>query len=355
MTTRVVTGTLMGDPGPGRTPWSDGPGEIRPVVRGVVQGVVRPSAYIAPEDDEEPLVEAEPEVEAEAPPPEPTEPITTLRPVEAVDLDGAELSPAPTGEPIFERADPRTLLVDAAYQRDLSAKSLALIRKIATEWDWRRFKPPVVAFADGGLQIIDGQHTAIGAACRPDIEMIPVMIVEAPELESRALAFIGHNRDRLNVTPIQLHHAAVAASDPMALTIEAVCLASGAHVVRGVHGSYPWKVGDTVAIVVLQNLIERQGEEMTRLILSTLVEAGRAPVSAHDLKAVELLFTDADYVDQLPPLTEGGAAEVARAIAAGGEATVKEARLFAAAQCVPFWRALAVIWFKKCKKRRRAV
>ncbi len=59
---------------------------------------------------------------------------------------------------------PSTLLVDERYQRGLSERSIKLIRKIVSEWDWRAFKPPVVVDVGAGLEVIDGQHTAIGAA-----------------------------------------------------------------------------------------------------------------------------------------------------------------------------------------------
>src|SRR4051812_39902397 len=80
----------------------------------------------------------------------------------------------------FEDVDPTRLYVDDQYQRALSRKSHALIRKIVANWDWGRFKPPVVAEEEYGFDVIDGQHTAIAAASHPGITKIPVMIIEAP-------------------------------------------------------------------------------------------------------------------------------------------------------------------------------
>lgn len=276
-----------------------------------------------------------------------------LRPVAAVCIKGLTPHAPPTGEPIFEHVSPSELLVDQAYQRDLSPKSIALIRKIVEEWDWRRFKPPVVAFADGGLQVIDGQHTAIAAASHPGIDKIPVMVVEAPELQARALAFIGHNRDRLQVTAMQLHHAAVAAGDELSVTIEQVCGRAGVTLVRSAYGGRPWKVGETQAINAVRTLVDKRGAQKSRQILELLVAAGLGPISAHDVKAAEMLFTVADYAEQLEPIAEGGAADLAAAIKALGDGADKEARVFAAAQCVPYWRALGVTWFKKARKRRK--
>lgn len=277
----------------------------------------------------------------------------SLRPVAPICIQGIEPHTPPTGEPIFERVNPCDLLVDEAYQRDLSPKSIALIKKIVAEWDWRRFKPPVVAFADQGLQIIDGQHTAIAAACHPAINQIPVMVVEAAELAARANAFIGHNRDRLQVSAMQLHHAAVAAGDDLAVTIEQVCGRAGVTLVRSAYGSRQWKVGETQAINAVRALVDKHSAQKARQILEALVWAGLAPIAAHDVKAAEMLFSVADYTEQLEPIGDGGATDLATAIKALGDAADKEARVFAAAQCVPYWRALGVTWFKKCRKRRK--
>lgn len=277
-----------------------------------------------------------------------------LRPVAAICTKGLIPCPPASGEPIFERVNPRDLLVEEAYQRDLSDRSLKLIQKIVEHWDWTRFKPPVVAFADDGLRIIDGQHTAIAAASHPAIDQIPVMVVEAPELATRALAFIGHNRDRLTVTPMQLHHAAVAAGEREAVAIEAVCGLAGVRLLRKVGGGHKWQVGETQAINALRALVQRCGRDKAAKVLSALVAAELAPIAAHDLRAAEMLFSVADYADQLDTLDAGGGQELAAAIRALGDAADKEARIFAAAQCVPYWRALGVTWFKKCRKRRRA-
>lgn len=277
---------------------------------------------------------------------------TTLRPVSALPRDEESPPPAviPTGPPIFEDVDPASLLIEERYQRDLSDKSIALIERIVANWDWRRFKPPVVAFADGGLQIIDGQHTAIAAATHPDVHLIPVMVVEAPELTDRALAFIGQNTNRLQVSAMQLHHAAVAAGDEDALTIQQVCERSEVNLVRSPYGGYPYKAGDTIAIGAIRGLISRTSPLKARQILQALVAAGCAPISAHEIKAAEMLFTEPDYAGQLEGLPVGGA-DLAAAIRKLGDKASREAKLFAAAQCVPFWKALGIQWFKACKKK----
>lgn len=333
---------LMGDPPPGRTQWSP-PAAIQAPTH-IRTGYSRPVAEAG-----NPVTEQTQEVEAQGYPYD----TDTLRPIQAIEIDTTLISPVPTGEPIFERVDPKTLLVDEAYQRDLSPKSMDLITRIAARWDWRRFKPPVVAFADGGLQVIDGQHTAIGAATR-GIPAIPVMIVEAAALEDRAKAFIGHNRDRLQVSTMQIHHAAVAAGDVEAAAIEGVCAEAGVALVRSPYGSYKYKVGETIAVTAIGDLIRDHGVKRARELLKVLVAADLAPIKRDHIKAVDHLFSDIDYSSNLDPLPEGGE-DVAQAIMNLGDQGIKDARVFAASHQVPLWKGIAAVWFKKSRKRRKAV
>lgn len=80
---------------------------------------------------------------------------------------------------------------------------MKLIRKIASEWSWAAFKPPVVVEVDGRLEVIDGQHTVIGAVTHGDIDNLPVLVAKAETHETRASAFVRHNRNRIHVTANQ--------------------------------------------------------------------------------------------------------------------------------------------------------
>src|ERR1700733_5696381 len=100
-----------------------------------------------------------------------------LRPIKPIPLVGLTLNAIKSKPPVFEWADPRMLQVEASYQRNLSEKSITLIRRIAAGFDWAHLKPPVCARdADKKLFCIDGQHSAIAAVSR-GVEKIPVMIV----------------------------------------------------------------------------------------------------------------------------------------------------------------------------------
>ncbi|MBS7696247.1 MULTISPECIES: DUF6551 family protein [unclassified Chelatococcus] len=272
--------------------------------------------------------------------------MTMRRPIHAMAIDGIVPATPPTPPPECTWLSPSDLLVDGAYQRTLSERSITLIRRIVATWDWRRFKPPVAAWTEEGLEVIDGQHTAIAAMSHPAIEKIPVMVVEAPDLVDRAQAFLGHNRDRLNVTRTQIHAASLAAKDEDALGIERVCAAVGIAIVRTQPKAF--KPGETMAIAAIERLIRNHGEEGAKWVLDVLRAAECAPVSAQQIRAVELLMTDEEYCEAFD------AADLTAAIVQLGDEAEKEAKVFAATHCVPLWRGLASVWFKKTKKRKKA-
>jgi len=269
----------------------------------------------------------------------------TLRPIAPINCAGLTPStPSSTG-PIFEWVNPADLLVNEAYQRDLAERSIKLIRRIVQGWDWTKYKPPVCSLGDDGMEVIDGQHTAIAAATHPGIDKIPVMIVETDTVNDRAAAFIGQNMDRLGVTKMQLHKAAVAAGDEDALTIEQVCSRAGITL----HASRPhrWKVGDSMAVVAIGTLINRRHAVGARRVLDVLVQAESAPVTANAIRAVDMILFDPDYADA----DQEALADTIRALGAAAE---REAATHALAHRIPVWRALGIVWFRKCRKKRRA-
>lgn len=278
--------------------------------------------------------------------PAPVQP-TNLRPVQKVSIAGVKPSMAKAAAPTFVWVDPATLLVDETYQRSLSEKSTRLIRRIIGGWDWRRFKPPVCARTRNGMEVIDGQHTAIAAASHPDIVQIPVMVVEAPERENRAEAFVSHNRDRLGITPMQLHHAALAAGDAEARSISEVCGAAGIRLLKATPGNGEFKPGDCVAIRGIGALINRRGAEAATDILKVLVASGAAPVGAGAIKAVETLLYEDEYRDEVD------LARIGATLIEMRDQIDREAAVFREAHRVPQWRALAVVLFREAKRRRR--
>lgn len=275
--------------------------------------------------------------------------MSALRPIEPVNV--YDLTPAvpTTGQPIFEYVDPRSLYVDATYQRDVSERGLRQIRKIVEAFDWRRFSPPTCVYAEDEngktvLVTIDGQHRAISAASNPNIKTIPVMIVEAKETSDQARTFVGVNVDRLAVTNLALHRAALAAGDEEALAIQRVVDKADVRLMPSANVRY--EPGDITAIVAVSAIVKKHGESKSFDILCVLANADLAPIATAHVKAAELLMTGQEYRDQFEP-------EDLTATIVATKATIDgEAKLFAAEFKKPLWRAMAALWFRKVRKRR---
>lgn len=221
--------------------------------------------------------------------------MTTLRPIKAIPLVGIEPKPIPSEKPAFEWRDPNQLLIESDYQRNLSKASITLIRHIAANFDWAHLKPVVCAYAENGkLFCIDGQHTAIAAASR-GVPKVPVMIVEAPDTRRRAKAFVSHNTDRLNITPLQMFASRIAAGDPTAIAAERVATAVGITILRAQRGNGFWKKGETMACGAVERLVSRFGEEKAGKVLKALVAAKRAPVTVHEILATAAVLFDPKF------------------------------------------------------------
>lgn len=263
-----------------------------------------------------------------------------MRPVRALNMAGIKPAGCIPGRPVFRWVSPDRLVVDESYQRNLSERSIGLIRKIVADWDWCRFKPPVVVETGDMLEVIDGQHTAIAAASHGNVAEIPVMVVEATDRADRAKAFIGHNRDRITVTATQLHVAAVAAGDEDAVTLQQVCDRAGIRVLRVPPGGGAFKPCDTMAVGAITTLINRRGAMRARQMLEVLAKARMAPVPAAGVRAVEMLLCDPEYSGEI------SAEDLTSTIMTMGPQAERDAKVFASAHNVPLWRALGITWFK---------
>ena len=226
-----------------------------------------------------------------------TEGLRSIRPLAPNALQGIQPAPASKRLPRFEWVSPKDLFVEEKYQRDVRANGIRLIRKIYAGFNWAHFKPPVcVRLPESGnvLVCIDGQHTATAAASHPAIDKIPVMVVGAEDVAARAAAFVGHNRDRLGLTPPMIYYAELAAGEALAVVIDRACKAAGAHVMPtsiNLRENHP--VGATIAIGTMRAIAKRQGEAMLVRVLQILVGAKRGPIKADEIAAVALILLSA--------------------------------------------------------------
>jgi len=166
---------------------------------------------------------------------------------------------------------------DPAYQRSMSSRSSqSLIRKIALNFSWSRFQvltvtpKPSEGWTVPGWLIIDGQHRAAAALLRGDIAELPCIVLDLPDRAAQAQAFVALNRDRVAISRTQMFHAALAAGDPDAGKLAAVCEAAGVQIVRGAIPKAIIKPHQTMAVTTLEKILRERGanhlEETLRIM-----------------------------------------------------------------------------------------
>lgn len=272
------------------------------------------------------------------------------RPVVALPLPDNVLPNIPaTTPPQILWVRPGQLRVDPTYQRDLSRRSVDLIFRVVADFDWRRFKPPVVirgADVDY-FDIVDGQHTAIAAATHGGIEQIPVLLIEAGGVVDKAKAFLGHNRDRVAMGATQMFWAAVAAEDETALTMKQVCDRAGATILRLPPPQGKFRPGDLMATGALKSLVNKRSAQKARQVIETCVKAGAAPISADLIRSVDELLHGQNYEGEI------AADNLISTIMRAGEYHAKIFEIVAAKK-LPVWRAMVIVFYQNTRKTRRA-
>lgn len=254
------------------------------------------------------------------PAPTPAAPVD-VRYVEPIKFK-AKPNPVTAAPPKLRMADPTVLRIEAAYQRDaLSKKSVNLIEKIIGGWDWANFKPPVCAQTDAGLFVIDGQHTAIAAASHPGIREIPILIVQADQVEHRAAAFVAHNRDRLALSVAQVFHGEVAAGIGYARVIAEVVGRAGASIPRHAVGRRDAPAGVVTAIGEVRNIFGAGGAPLLERIIKIAVASKLKPINLTLLRAIRYTLADETFAALPDSKIAGGLASIrdfeARATARG--------------------------------------
>lgn len=245
-------------------------------------------------------------------------PAESLRGIEPADI-GRKL-------PKFEWVDPRSLFIEEAYQRNFSSSSTKLIREIVVGWNWANFKTPIcVRLPESGniLVVIDGQHTATAAACHSGIPKIPVMIVPAEEVASRAEAFVEHNTHRIALTQLAIFTAQISAENPIAAKVQRACRRAGVIIPRSQPSSKDYKPGMTLAIGTLRAIAREADEAALARVLSIVAKAGRAPIRAAEIAAVALFtaaFPDVDDAKLTAVIARHGAQEWVMKARADGDA-----------------------------------
>jgi len=207
--------------------------------------------------------------------------MTELTPIKPLHKRGLPALNDPGPVPRLEWLPVESLVINAEYQRKLSDRSVTLIRKLYGSFDWSRLKAlSVVSVGDGTYEITDGQHTAISAATRGDIERLPCLVVDGTNrtVADNAGSFVAINSDRVAMTPMAMFWAKVAAEDEDAIDVVTGCKAVGCEVLRTPKAPGYHKAGDTIAIGALMSLAKKGGPIYVRRVMRILKGAGMAPV-----------------------------------------------------------------------------
>ncbi|TRO96748.1 hypothetical protein FKB34_01905 [Glycocaulis profundi] len=164
------------------------------------------------------------------------------------------------------------LVVDTRYQRLVNASGRKNVRTITEHFSWARFDPLMIAPADGlkdRFAILDGQHRAMAATLHPRVEAVPAYLHRL-DLKGQARAFMAINADVTQVTPLQLHHAGVAAEDPDALFTARVCEAAGVMLPRYPKSQKRIRPDETMAVKTIRDALKQHGERPVRRTLEAL-------------------------------------------------------------------------------------
>ena len=201
------------------------------------------------------------------------------------------------------------LVVDEEYQRALSRRGEAMIRRLVENWDWNCFKPLSVAPASDGLyEVVDGQHTALAAATHGSVDMLPCLVLTAATQADRARAFVGINRDRISLTPYALYCAKLAAGDEEAEAVDAALCSSGATLHETFRSDIEYGPGAVTCLRTLLLIVRHGGKARLTRLLRMCIAAGIGPVPSSLLKGLADMITmpeaptDAELVEILTDL-----------------------------------------------------
>lgn len=247
--------------------------------------------------------------------------------------------------PELDWIDKNLIDVDPTYQRELDE---ARVQRILEWFDWRSFGALVLTRTEGGrYNTPDGQHRLEAAKRHPKVSQVPAVIVKAEGTAGEAEVFVGINKDRRNVSVLQLFWAQIAAGEMDAKRVVDIARRAGVTVCRYPASKGEYHDGDTVAVGSIDGLIKKWGDRRSVQILDQLVKGKLAPITSQHIKAAEALLTDNEFEDIDPELLWA-------AIDACRLTLDADAKAWAQTHRVPTWKAMASVWFRKARKRRKA-
>lgn len=192
--------------------------------------------------------------------------------------------------------NPSGLLVDSRYQREIGKPGERRIRQIARAFDWGKFAPLLVVRLEGSevYSIIDGQHRAAAAAAAArGIESVPCFVLSLP-VERQALTFLAINSEGARISSGALWYARAAAGDKEAQDTINLCQAAGVRILRYPLEAANRKPTDTLAPLVISDMLKSHGFDVAKRTLEVLVDAGelrnRVMLTRIFIRAVALIL-----------------------------------------------------------------
>lgn len=218
------------------------------------------------------------------------------------------------------------LVTDPAYQRRIdSRRGRRLIERITADFSWSCFGAILAAPAgEEGWTIIDGQHR-VEAARRRKLDEVPAVVVAAADAAAQARLFVAANRDRVNLNPMALHHAGLAAGDESAALLDRVCRAARVIIPRYPIPATSIKPRTTLAVGACAACLDKYGPTRLRAALELIADAYEeqpGALRAAVVKAVCQVLADGASPEEVGAALRLGDAEQLRGdaarVAAGG-------------------------------------
>lgn len=155
------------------------------------------------------------------------------------------------------------LQVHPDYQRDLIEHK---VKQITADWSWIACGALIVGKRGGVYWVIDGQHRAMAAKRRSDIEQIPCLVFDTESVKQEAQGFLDSNTNRKPVSSMGRHKGMVAAGNDTASFVQLQIDALGLQV-KGTSG----RAGDLKCIGWCMKRASEDRERFKR-VLSLVTE-----------------------------------------------------------------------------------
>jgi len=225
--------------------------------------------------------------------------VVSVRPIRAISAPGlrpADICKRP--ELCWVAVD--RLVVNERYQREISERSVTLIRRIVQNWSWDRVRPAVVVrLPDATFEVLDGQHLATAAATHGGVTEIPCLVLPPVSIEGMAAAFVGLNRDRVGMTSQQVFRAELEAGDPVCLAVRDGVLSGGGEILLRPPVRGEFKIGQTIAVAALKAVARAKGKAGVARVVRAGIAMRLSPISAAYVQALQALFWAREYAGEL--------------------------------------------------------